>query len=319
MKVIELINKYKSSINPPYSERDIGAVFLTLFLLILIPLTVIGVGNRTVITSQADIGGYGLIGQINAYRASYGRALLAEDKNLVNSACWLTKDMATKDYHSHTDSLGRDMEHRLTAFGVGSNFWKGENLAAGTALTNAGQTLAAWKNSPGHNAVLLDPNYRRIGVGVAYNPGTVRGWFWAADFASGSPGTPVNQCGGDIQLNSLTISKSTYLPGERVPVTIQVKNIGLGHVTSAFNTYYQIGTSMRPCAVYYYSQKFSTTGLIAGTTKTFKGSFYAPANPGTYTIRAYTDLNCNILELKEGFSQSNDGNNAKNITFRVAN
>jgi uncharacterized protein YkwD len=39
--------------------------------------------------------------------------------------------------------------------------------------------MAGWRRSPGHNANLLDPQMRRMGVATAYAPGTRYKVYWA--------------------------------------------------------------------------------------------------------------------------------------------
>src|SRR5437763_947520 len=50
------LTEYRKSINPPYSLKDFPAVFLTLFILLSIPLTVIGIEQSRSLESQAKSG-----------------------------------------------------------------------------------------------------------------------------------------------------------------------------------------------------------------------------------------------------------------------
>ncbi len=97
---------------------------------------------------------------INAYRAANGRQPLQVSVAVSKAAAWMSQDMAAKNYFSHTDSLGRDPFVRMAAFGYDYNTWKGENIAAGYA--DACATFNQWKNSSGHNANMLNPNFRVI-------------------------------------------------------------------------------------------------------------------------------------------------------------
>ncbi len=65
--------------------------------------------------------------------------------------------------------------------------YTGEDLGAGYGT--AGSVLAGWQASAAHNAVLLNPNYNAIGVGLIYEPNSTYKWYWAADF--GGPGGTV--------------------------------------------------------------------------------------------------------------------------------
>jgi hypothetical protein len=48
--------------------------------------------------------------------------------------------------------------------------------------------IAAWRASA-HNAVLLNPSYNAVGIGLVYAPSSTHRWYWAADF--GGPGWTV--------------------------------------------------------------------------------------------------------------------------------
>lgn len=54
---------------------------------------------------------------INNYRAQNGAGPLQVSIALENSSLWMSNDMATNNYVSHTDSLGRSPATRLAAFG----------------------------------------------------------------------------------------------------------------------------------------------------------------------------------------------------------
>ncbi len=115
---------------------------------------------------------------INQYRASKGLAALQLDTNLTTAAKWMSADMANNNRFSHTDSQGRDMGPRLTAFGY-TRYPQGENIAAG--YTTAALVFDGWKNSSGHNANMLGADYKYIGIGRAYNASSTYKWYWTID------------------------------------------------------------------------------------------------------------------------------------------
>jgi cell division septation protein DedD len=117
---------------------------------------------------------------INQYRASNGLAPLTLNNTLNNVARWMAEDMAAKNYFSHTDSLGRDPFVRMGDFGYTYNTWKGENLAAGVA--DALGAFELWKGSPSHNANMLNPHFKVIGIARAYGASSSFGWYWATEF-----------------------------------------------------------------------------------------------------------------------------------------
>jgi uncharacterized protein YkwD len=70
--------------------------------------------------------------------------------------------MARKGYFDHGAYV-----QRLRLFGVRARTL-GENIAyASEPGFNASVVLQMWMTSPPHRSVLLDPSFRRIGVGVA--------------------------------------------------------------------------------------------------------------------------------------------------------
>lgn len=117
---------------------------------------------------------------INDHRAANGLAPLKVSQLLNNSSDWHTDDMAAKNYFSHTDSLGRDPFARMSAFGYTFNTDKGENIAAGN--TTALATFNQWKNSPGHNANMLNPNFKVMGIARSNNTASTYNWYWNNSF-----------------------------------------------------------------------------------------------------------------------------------------
>ncbi len=128
--------------------------------------------------SALDVEESAFLQRINAYRAEHGLRPLGVAAPLTAAADWLSRDMAAKGYFSHTDSLGRDPFQRMCAFGYCQETYKGENIAAGHAGADA--TFLQWKNSPGHNENMLNPNFTMIGIGRA--PGGTYGWYWTTTF-----------------------------------------------------------------------------------------------------------------------------------------
>ncbi len=117
---------------------------------------------------------------INDYRVANGLGTLQVSLALTNSADWMSNDMATKGYFSHTDSTGRDAFTRMRSFGYNYNTWLGENIAGG--YSDAANTFNQWKTSPGHNEVMLHPEFKVIGIGRVVNLGAVYRYYWTTDF-----------------------------------------------------------------------------------------------------------------------------------------
>ncbi len=141
---------------------------------------------------------------INEYRAQKGLSQLKISISLTRAADWMGVDMSTKNYFSHVDSLGRGVSLRLNAFGYNYQGFRGENLAAG--YNDAVRTFNQWKNSPGHNANMLNPNYNVIGISRIYGAASTYKWYWTTDFGSYVDAT----FGGGLPRNVKTVNAASY-------------------------------------------------------------------------------------------------------------
>src|SRR5438874_8400325 len=164
---------------------------------------------------------------INSFRAQNGLGALQISSALNSSAHWMSSDMASKNYFSHTDSLGRDPFARMAAFGY-SGGWRGENIAAG--YSDAQNAFNQWLTACdpdgsgnctyAHRNNMLSGNYQVIGIGRAYNAGSTYRWYWTTDFGSivdqiispGGGGTPTPP----PVITSLSGSPSTITQGQSV-------------------------------------------------------------------------------------------------------
>jgi Cysteine-rich secretory protein family len=118
--------------------------------------------------------------RVNQFRQSYGLAPLARNAALDLSAQAHSEDMARHHVMSHYGSDGSNPAARISAAGYAWQTW-GENVAYGWPTPAA--VMNAWINSPGHRANLLNRNFREIGIGVAYAPGT-GSLYWTQDFGA---------------------------------------------------------------------------------------------------------------------------------------
>ena len=151
------------------------------------PISAHALTNCTVADNTFDAQESAFLGLINTYRAQNGLAALSLSTNLNRSSSWLAVDMAQKSYFDHTDSLGRSPSQRAQDCGYPSG--AGENIAAGTVWDTAQEAFDAWRNSPGHNANMLNSSYTQIGIARYYGAGSTYGWYWVTDFGLVNDGT----------------------------------------------------------------------------------------------------------------------------------
>jgi uncharacterized protein YkwD len=115
---------------------------------------------------------------INQYRSQNKLPALKVDDKLQQAARWLSEDMAKFNYFGHIDSKGRDYPKRFADFGyTGSPV--NEIIAAGGAAQAAFDT---WKSSPGNNALMLNPDFKVMGVGYATNTNSTYQYYWTTAF-----------------------------------------------------------------------------------------------------------------------------------------
>ena len=120
-----------------------------------------------------SLAGYAL-NQVNAARAAYGFGPVVLDSAISAAAAAHAWDQAQNGYFSHYSLDGRTREDRLRAQGVGFG-WSGENQCYHVGMSE--QSTLDWCHAqfmaepyPGHwNHIgnILNPNARRMGVGIA--------------------------------------------------------------------------------------------------------------------------------------------------------
>ena len=114
---------------------------------------------------------------VNSERQKAGLNALTLSDKLTSIANTKAKDMADKNYFSHTSPTYGSPFDMLHTFGV-SYSSAGENIAAGQKT--AEQVMTDWMNSSGHRANILNKNYTELGVG--YVQGGSYGTEWVQLF-----------------------------------------------------------------------------------------------------------------------------------------
>lgn len=101
---------------------------------------------------------------------------------LATAAIGHSRDMADNNYFSHTSLDGRTFVNRIINAGYTGYRALGENIAAG--YTNANDVMNGWMNSPGHCNNIMNPLFKDLGVGYAYNSGSNYKTYWTQDFGA---------------------------------------------------------------------------------------------------------------------------------------
>jgi uncharacterized protein YkwD len=108
-------------------------------------------------------------GLISDYRRAHGLAAVTVDTTLNRAAEAQARVVAEAGTLSHGAFASR-----MASFGIGGT--AAENLAAGSHTPT--DVVTRWKASPGHNANMLMPEARRIGLARARTPGVGYEDYW---------------------------------------------------------------------------------------------------------------------------------------------
>jgi uncharacterized protein YkwD len=125
-----------------------------------------------------------VLDQTNAYRAANNLPPLQLSFALTRAALWKSADMAARQYGAHDDGLLTWSQRFADCGYTIPDAYIGENLAGGNA--DAATTMQQWKDSPAHNANLLDPPFVAVGIKrvQSSDPADPYGTYWSMEFAS---------------------------------------------------------------------------------------------------------------------------------------
>ena len=145
----------------------------------LITLTLAGCGGSPVLDAGAPTVPVILDEQaaataISRYRAQHGLSPVVIDSRLITAASFQAQANARAGRLSH--DLGGTFTSRMASAGLARSH-AAENLSAGSETFD--QVLARWKASPQHNANMLIPQLRRIGIARVDAPETRYRRYWA--------------------------------------------------------------------------------------------------------------------------------------------
>lgn len=106
-----------------------------------------------------------MFARVNEERKKQGIKELQWEPKIVPVARSHAKDMWERRYFSHYSPEGKDVGDRLAAASISYTF-AGENLALAPTVATAHTGLM---NSEGHRANILEPKFKKVGIGVIDN------------------------------------------------------------------------------------------------------------------------------------------------------
>ncbi|HSS57788.1 MAG TPA: CAP domain-containing protein [Solirubrobacteraceae bacterium] len=114
---------------------------------------------------------------IDAERAARGLSVVGESRQLSRAAQAHSDDMVVRRFFGHVTPGGSTLGDRVEATGyiAARHDWElGEAIAwAQQPLDTPDSLMRAWLASPGHRAIILDPRFRDVGIGIT--PGLTDG------------------------------------------------------------------------------------------------------------------------------------------------
>ena len=114
---------------------------------------------------------------VNEQRRKNGVAALTYSYELEAVGKAHSEDMLKNHYFSHNSLDGKTPFDRMRAAGISFGY-AAENIAAGQQGPD--EVVNSWMNSEGHRKNILNPNYKKMGVGIAY--GGSYGIYWTQEF-----------------------------------------------------------------------------------------------------------------------------------------
>jgi uncharacterized protein YkwD len=103
---------------------------------------------------------------INVERARAGVSALHADRRLARAASGFSSAMVREGFFDHVSPDGSTLSSRARGAGY-SGRALGETIGWGSGdLATPAAIVDAWMHSPPHRAVMLDRDFRRVGIGV---------------------------------------------------------------------------------------------------------------------------------------------------------
>jgi uncharacterized protein YkwD len=122
---------------------------------------------------------------LNDARGQHGLAPLKASRPLSRAADRHSRDMLLRDFFDHSSSDGTPFDARVRRYARGAGL-VGETLAAVPQRRGGADAVVdLWLRSPPHRAIVLDPRFRRVGIGRRWGTlGDARHAVVTADFAA---------------------------------------------------------------------------------------------------------------------------------------
>ncbi len=116
-----------------------------------------------------------------------GAQLNRSDSIAIINHLRITKGVARLSLDTDLNEKAQKLANQYGATGVSPKKPKGvAQIRTSAGYVNFAQTFSGWRNEKVSEEVLIDANYSRAGIGVAYAANSKSGTYWVLLLASGS-------------------------------------------------------------------------------------------------------------------------------------
>jgi uncharacterized protein YkwD len=169
-----------------------------------------------------------LLDKINENRTDSGVGPLSVNASLLWAARAHSQDMIDYDFFDHASSEegqfnGATFKERVNNYAEYESGYVGECIAWKSWGIDVEWTMNSWKNSPSHWNIIIDPNFKEIGIGLLSGEwdGYSNAGLHTVDFGGHATST-------DLSINEIDIGFQPTSPyeGEDVNISIVINNQG---------------------------------------------------------------------------------------------
>lgn len=231
---------------------------------------------------------------INAMRMKNGLEPL-QTAPLLQEMCQGRADELTKSY-SHSRANGDAWYTILTDYGIDTNCFAGENIAAGYDTPEG--VVEGWMNSAGHRKNILNTNYEYFAVGVSYyeNDPEYYFYYWDLILLSSDSGfedsyTPLATVIPEIEQTTTTTLQTTSL------TTATVTSLLSSNLTTTITAMITVPKTSTTLAYDYNYGDCNTDGVVDLRDAIFLGKYLS--GQVAMTRIQLINANCNQIDGTE--------------------
>jgi uncharacterized protein YkwD len=169
-----------------------------------------------------------LLDKINENRSGEGAPPLKLNTTLWWVARAHSQDMIDYDFFDHTSSEegqfnGATFKERVNTYAEYASGYVGECIAMKSSGIDPEWCMAAWKGSPPHWDIIINPNLKEVGLGIVQGDwdGYPNAALYTADFGGAAISVDLAISPSDIQFEP-----DSPAPGQDVSITATIYNLG---------------------------------------------------------------------------------------------